>query len=177
MAEAIEHSLQHLTNEDLNAIAVYVKDMAPISSRDKTLRDKFGKPSVTEYALRGLPGEAPNENGFRIFSGVCANCHQMNGQGNKRYSSLSHNTVTGADRSDNLVSAIVFGADRTVNGETAYMPGFGPEAFYTDGLSDQDIAGVSNYVLAQYGNPDVKVTHANVKLIVWLARRCKRKAA
>ncbi|MEJ5081131.1 MULTISPECIES: c-type cytochrome [unclassified Ochrobactrum] len=165
MAEAIEHSLQHLTDDDLNAIAVYVKDVAPISSGDKTPRDKFGKPSVTEYALRGLPGEVPNESGFRIFSGVCANCHQMDGEGNKHYPSLFHNTVTGADRSDNLLSAIVFGVNRTVDGHTAYMPGFGPDAFYTDRLSDQDVADVSNYVLAQYGNPDVKVTPADVKLI------------
>jgi len=165
MAEAIEHSLQHLTDEDLKAIAVYVRDVTPVSSGDKAPRDRFGVPSVTEYALRGLPGEAPNERGFRIFSGVCANCHQMNGEGNKHYPSLYHNTVTGADRSDNLLSAIVFGVNRTVGGETAFMPGFGPDAFYTDHLSDQDIADVSNYVLAQYGNPDVKVTPADVKLI------------
>ena len=165
MAEAIEHSLQYLTDEDLNAIAVYVKQTAPISSGDKSPRDKFGKPSVTEYTLRGLPGQEPVESGFHIFSGVCANCHQVSGEGNKHYPSLFHNTVTGADRSDNLISAIVFGVSRTVDGETAYMPGFGPDAFYTDRLSDEDIADVSNYVLAQYGNPDVKVTPGDVKLI------------
>ncbi len=165
MAEAIEHSLQHLTDEDLKAIAAYIKDVAPVSSGDKTPRDKFGRPSVTEYALRGLPGEEPAESGFRIFSGVCANCHQMNGEGNNHYPSLFHNTVTGADRSDNLLSAILFGVNRTVDGETAFMPGFGPDAFYTDHLSDQEIADVSNYVLKQYGNPDVKVTAADVKLI------------
>lgn len=165
MAEAIEHSLQYLTDEDLQAIALYVKDVAPVSSGDKTPRDKFGKASVTEYALRGLPGQAPEENGFHIFSGVCANCHQVNGEGNKHYPSLFHNTVTGADRPDNLISAIIFGVDRTVNGETAFMPGFGSNAFYTDRLSDQDIADVSNYVLTQYGNPDVNVTPSDVKLI------------
>ncbi len=142
-----------------------MREIAPISSGDKSPRDKFGKPSVTEYALRGLPGQEPSESGFHIFSGGCANCHQVNGEGNKHYPSLFHNTVTGADRSDNLISAIVFGVNRTVDGETAYMPGFGPDAFYTDRLSDQDIADVSNYVLAQYGNPDVKVTPGDVKLI------------
>ncbi len=48
----------------------------------------------------------------------------MNGEGNKHYPSLFHNTVTGADRSDNLLSAIIFGVNRTVDGETAFMPGF-----------------------------------------------------
>ncbi len=65
MAEAIEHSLQHLSDDDLNAIAVYVKDVAPVSSGDKTPRDKFGKPSVTEYAARSS-GKNPMKVAFEF---------------------------------------------------------------------------------------------------------------
>jgi hypothetical protein len=42
------------------------------------------------------------------------------------------------------------------------MPGFGPDAFFTDRLTDQEIADVSNYVLSHYGNASLKVTAADV---------------
>jgi hypothetical protein len=45
------------------------------------------------------------------------------------------------------------------------MPAFGPTASYTDRLSDNDVADVSNYVLTQFGNPDVKVTAQDVARI------------
>jgi mono/diheme cytochrome c family protein len=162
MAEAVENGLQHLNDTDLNALAVYLKETKPISGSEAKPRYEFGQPSVTEAALRGLPGQQPNENGFHIFSGTCAACHQPDGVGNKHYPSLFHNTATGADSPANLVATVLFGLSRTVGDETIFMPGFGPNAPFTDRLSDQDIADVSNYVLTQYGNPAAKVTAADV---------------
>ncbi|GGF57229.1 cytochrome c [Azorhizobium oxalatiphilum] len=161
MAEAVENSLQHLNDADLKALVVYLRGTRPIAGETKPRYD-FGKASVAELTLRGLPGEAPNENGFRVFSGTCAACHQLNGQGNSAYPSLFNNTATGAGNADNLIATVLFGVRRTVGDKTAFMPGFGPGAFYTDRLSDQDIADVSNYVLAHYGNPALKVTAADV---------------
>ncbi|WWH75228.1 c-type cytochrome [Erwinia billingiae] len=100
-----------------------------------------------------------------MFSGSCANCHQPDGQGNARYPSLFHNTATGAENPDNLVSAILYGVHRTVNGEGISMPAFGPDADFTTRLSDRQIADVSNYVLKNYGNPQLTVTEARVKTL------------
>lgn len=166
MAEAVENSLQYLPDEDLKAIVTYLKDVPAIGSSDAPSRADLGKPStVVEASLRGLPGQAPDENGYHIFSGSCAACHQPEGQGNDHYPSLFHNTATGEDHPDNLVSTILYGLHRTVGDRVAFMPAFGPDASYTDRLSDKDIADVSNYVLANYGNPSVKVTATDVARI------------
>jgi hypothetical protein len=45
------------------------------------------------------------------------------------------------------------------------MPAFGPTASFTDRLSDKEVADVSNYVLTQFGNPDVTLTEADVARI------------
>lgn len=166
MAEAVENSLQHLSDDDLKAIVTYLKDVPAIGSTETTSRADLGKASVeVEASLRGLPGQSPEENGYHVFSGSCAACHQSEGQGNDHYPSLFNNTATGEDRPDNLVSTILYGLHRKVGDHVAFMPAFGPDASYTDHLSDRDIADVSNYVLANYGNPSVKVTPADVARI------------
>ncbi|MDO1583366.1 c-type cytochrome [Rhizobium oryzicola] len=157
MAEDVEHSLQHLTDADLRALVTYLRGTKPVASSDKQPRYSFGKPSASEASLRGLPGQAPAENGFHVFSGACANCHQADGSGNAHYPSLFNNTATGADNPDNLISTILFGLNRTVDGVPVFMPAFGPDASFTDRLSDKDVADVSNYVLSQFGNAAVKV--------------------
>lgn len=165
MAEAVQNSLQYLTDADLKAIVAYVKQSPPIASSatDKP-RDAYGKPSTSEIALRGTKNP---DVGWQIFSGSCAACHQPEGTGtqNGDYPSLFHNTATGGHRPDNLIATILFGVDRTVNGTATYMPGFGPQAAFTERLSDDDIAAVSNYVLAQYGNASTHVTAADVATI------------
>ena len=165
MAEAIEHSLQHLPDADLKAIAVYLKQVPGVASAEAKPRFAYGEASTTEIDQRGLKdGVDP---GWRVFSGSCAHCHQEGGAGtqNGAYPSLFHNTATGADRPDNLVATILHGVDRNVAGKAHFMPAFGDAASFTDRLSDQDIADVSNYVLRQYGNPAVKVSVGDVQTL------------
>jgi mono/diheme cytochrome c family protein len=158
MAEAIEHSLQHLGDPDLKAIAAYLQQTQPVQSGEKKARHEFGQASTDELTLRG--GKPEDSPGWHIFSGTCANCHQANGQGTKEYPSLFSNTAT--SRADNLIATILYGVHRTVDGVAVDMPGFGPEALFTDRLNDQQIADVSNYVLSRFGNSDLKVTAADV---------------
>lgn len=165
MAEAIENSLQHLPDEDLKAIVAYLRQTAPVTGTESKPRFSFGEPSKTEVAQRGLTiGVDP---GWRVFSASCAHCHQANGDGTKNgeYPSLYHNTATGADRPDNLIATILHGVQRKVGDRDYFMPGFGDNASFTDKLSDQEIADVSNYVLTNYGNPSVKVTADDVKVV------------
>ena len=61
----------------------------------------------------------------------------------------------------NLVATILYGVERNTGGQTVLMPGFG-ENSYVNPLSDRQIADIANYVLANYGNPDVAVTPQDV---------------
>ncbi|WPB58990.1 cytochrome c [Xylophilus sp. GOD-11R] len=165
MAEAIEHSLQHLPEADLKAIAVFVKQTPAVASAETKSRFSYGQASATELDQRGLTDGV--DIGWRVFSGSCAHCHQANGTGTLggQYPSLFNNTATGADRADNLVSTILYGVDRTVDGHAHFMPAFGDQASFTDRLSDDEIAAVGNYVLTQYGNAAVKVSAEDVRAL------------
>jgi mono/diheme cytochrome c family protein len=162
MAEAVENSLQHLPDEDLKAIAVFLKQSPAVAGNDTQPRFSYGKPSVSEVSQRGL-GDGVDI-GWRVFSGSCAHCHQANAGGttNGEYPSLFNNTATGADRTDNLVAAILQGVNREVGGKHHFMPPFGDAASFTEGLSDTEVAAVSNYVLTQYGNPALHVSAHDV---------------
>lgn len=158
MAEAVEHSLQYLGASDLQAIADYLLQTRPIRTGEDKPRHEYGQAATDELTLRG--NKAANNPGWAIYSGTCANCHQANGQGTKEYPSLFNNTAT--SRADNLVATILYGVHREVDGTAIDMPGFGPGALYTDRLTDQQIADVSNYVLARFGNSAQTVTLADV---------------
>jgi hypothetical protein len=96
-----------------------------------------------------------------LFSGYCASCHSASGAGStgQAYPALFHNTATGGTTPANLVSAILFGVERKIEGEEheAFMPRFDQRS-YVQPLTDEQIASIANYVLKQYGNPDVSVT-------------------
>lgn len=163
MAEAIEHSTQHLSNEDIQAIVAYLRQIPAINNGETNSRDSFGQASTSELALRGK--SSPADPGWAIYSGSCANCHQANGAGTAYYPALFHNSATGAANPANLVAAILYGVHRDVGGQQVAMPAFGPDGNYSVQLSDRQIADVSNYVLKNYGNPAVTVTAAQVKEI------------
>jgi len=173
MAEAIEHSLQHLPQADLEAIAAYLKSTPPIRATkvaaDAPTAFQHGKPATGEAALRGM--DKPNAhdtlfNGERLYNGYCASCHQTTGAGSKdqSYPSLFHNTATGGETSSNLIAAILYGVDRKVGDQHVLMPRF-DQLSYVDPLTNEQIASISTYVLNQFGNSKLTVTPADVQTV------------
>ncbi len=171
MAEAVQNSLQYLPDSDLNAIAVYLKNSTPVRNPgDQQAADSFGPKGVNvEVGLRGAHPSNANHTiigGAALFSGYCASCHQPDGGGSKNqaYPSLYNNTATGMTNASNLISAILYGVDRTVGNEHVLMPKFG-EGSYVGQLTDAQIADISNYVLTNYGNPAIQVTPQDVAVL------------
>ena len=167
MAEAVTNSFQHLRDDDIAAIVAYLRTVPPV--RDNTQSKpaySYGKAVSEESTLRGMSG--PNEHnslnsGAVLFSGYCASCHSASGSGSsgQDYPSLFNNTATGSHNPANLVSAMLYGVERKVGDEEIMMPRFDAYS-YVDPLTDRQIAMIANYVLKQYGNPDVQVTEAYV---------------
>jgi mono/diheme cytochrome c family protein len=166
MAEVVSNSLQYLTPEDLNALATYLLSVAPIRDQgDSRARDTWGAPIEHEAELRGRPTTAGSEQpeGDALYSGNCASCHQPTGAGtpDQRYPALFHNSATGARHADNLIAAILFGVDREVGGNHAFMPRFDATS-YVQPLNDTEVVTLANYVLHEFGNPSVHVTSGDV---------------
>jgi mono/diheme cytochrome c family protein len=170
MAEAVQNSLQFLTPDDLAAIAVYVKTIPPIRTPTETQPAyAYGGPADFEAALRGEAKQTsggPIEGGAALFSGYCASCHQPAGGGtpDQSYPALFHNTATGGFNANNMISAILFGVDRTVGEQHVLMPRFDQLSF-VQVLSDAQIASIGSYVARQFGNPGLMVTAADVAMV------------
>ena len=160
MAEAIDHSLKHLSDADLNAIAHYIKSVPAI-------RDKADVKPVTQWGQAGdelssvrgvpLPQNLNRMSGAQLYDAQCASCHQAKGEGSFDGSlpPLFHNSATGRSNSNNLVMAILDGVERQ-DGKGSYAGHLMPAFRQT--LSDEQIVTLGNYVQRMYGNPAIKVT-------------------
>ncbi|WP_417420704.1 c-type cytochrome [Halomonas sp.] len=167
MAEAIEHSLRHLSDDDLHSMAAYLKQVPPTATGpaiDVSQAPHEVEP-VSLATLEPLRSDdtqamvdADSIDGQTLYNAACASCHQVDGQGTEDqfYPSLIHNTATQGVNADNLIMSVLQGVHRETNDYTVAMPAFGEQ------LSDEQIAAVSNYVLSQYGNPELEVDAARV---------------
>jgi fructose 5-dehydrogenase cytochrome subunit len=169
MGEAVEHSFQHLSADDIDAIATYIKGVPPVRVAGASdSRFTAGKKTSELGTMRGRDGIRsdiePAPAGAELFQGNCASCHAAEAQGSRDgyYPSLFHNSATGAKNATNLIAAVLYGVDRTVAGKQAFMPGFGGKPDDANPLSDRDIAVLGSYVLARYGAGDTSITEQQV---------------
>lgn len=178
MAEAVDHSLKHLTPEDLRAIAVYVKNVPAVhDAADTQPAHGWGRASNELGRVRGVawPQDRDQLSGAQLYDAHCATCHQASGQGSfdGALPPLFHNTAVGRSNSNNLVRVLLDGIERVDERPEVKMQGF------RHVMSDVQIATLASYLTQHYGNPDVKVTADQVRTLradgsssslLWLAR-------
>jgi len=154
MAQAVHLSFQKLTPSDLGAIVTYVRTVPPVSTPDlpaPKLEPAPAAPSDPAVA------EA-NSRGQLMFASMCAGCHSWTGTG----SYVPHTTLTGTravndPTATNVALAVLRGASTLPpSGDIAVMPAFA--AAWTD----EEIADVSNYVIARFGAKPSSITAGEV---------------
>ncbi|HSU04679.1 MAG TPA: c-type cytochrome, partial [Acetobacteraceae bacterium] len=139
MAEVVHDSLHYVTDADVHAIAVYLKE-----GPDRTARTQ-----VSDATKAGL------ERGARLYLENCKQCHQDKGQGIPgSIPDLSDNAVVQEFSPHDMVVAILNGLTGT--GGYGRMPAFG------GALGDRQIADVANYVRVGLGNRGVPDVSANL---------------
>ncbi|WP_219115851.1 cytochrome c [Janthinobacterium sp. UMAB-56] len=161
MAEVIDHSLKHLSDADLNAIAHYLKSVPAVrDAADTKPVTQWGQAGDDLRAIRGvpLPQNLNTMSGAQLYDAQCASCHQARGEGSFDGSlpPLFHNSATGRSNSNNLVMAMLDGVARQDGGSGQLMPAF------RHTLTDEQIVTLGNYVQTMYGNPAIKVTAQQV---------------
>jgi mono/diheme cytochrome c family protein len=145
MADAVTHSTSHLTNADLRAIAVYVKDLPPgggglpqpVSAQDPTM-----------------------QRGQAIYNQQCAACHTVRGEGIVGlFPRLSGAALVQQSQATSLIRVVLVGS-RAVATDAAptgpAMPSFAWK------LSDGDIAAVVTYIRNAWGNAAPPVSAGEV---------------
>ncbi|MBD1552480.1 c-type cytochrome [Pseudomonas typographi] len=145
MAEEVEHSSQHWQDEDLMAVAVYLKDFAnpaevpkPLAANDPTMK----------------AGQA-------IYADRCSACHISKGQGVEGlFPTLANAPLVNNADASSMIRVVLSGsrAGATDAAPTApAMPSFGWN------LSDDNVAAVVTYVRNSWGNAAAPVTSSEVK--------------
>jgi mono/diheme cytochrome c family protein len=130
MAQVVHDSLAYLTQEDVRAIAVYLKAL----------------PAKAEaHPAKPADVGTPQSAGELVYLANCASCHQQNGKGLPgSVPALDGNGLVTATGPDDVIRVILAGNLATAT--YSPMPAPGPH------LSDQQIADVTDYVRNAWSN-------------------------
>jgi len=147
MAEAIVDSLSYLTPDDIRAIVVYLRSIAPIQTVPAIAQNPPAASGATPAA--GL--------GEQVFAGNCANCHNWDGNGAQSpYAALLGSRTVNDAAATNMLAILLSGSHVSLPAEHIYMPPFGK------GHSDDELAAVANFVNGYFGDGTATVTPADV---------------
>ena len=140
MADVVVNSTSRMSDDDVRAIAVYLKSLPP---------------GPLERAVVA-PSEASMKSGAAIYAHQCIACHEADGSGAPRiYPPLPGNALLQSADASSTLRVILDGA-QTVT--TPRAPNTGSMPAYAKQLSDQQVADVTNYVRNSWGNAASAVT-------------------
>jgi mono/diheme cytochrome c family protein len=154
MAQAVHLSFQNLTPSDLTAIADYVRTVPPIASSD------LPAPKLVRSSQYPTDDSADDKmaTGRHLFAGTCSGCHTWTGANDfVPYATLTGTRAVNDPTATNVALAILRGASPLpASGAIATMPAFGSV------WNDDQIAAVSNYVIARFGAQPSAISPAEV---------------
>ncbi|MGE5466856.1 MAG: c-type cytochrome [Ignavibacteria bacterium] len=153
MAEVTYNSLQYLNDEDVRAMAVYLKSLPP------------------QESLEAEPGNAPLaaeatqmfSEGRRVYDRDCANCHGEAGKGKPpHYPPLANNQSIEMASAVNPIRMVLNGGYPPGTRRNPMPYGMPP---FAQTLSDPEIAAVVTYVRTAWGNHGTPVTVSDVNAL------------
>ena len=145
MVDVVHASLAKLTDDDVHAIAFYLKHTSP-------------RPNQPTGMLPAEAARASIASGRTLYATNCAPCHQADGAGvTGAIPNLVGNDAIRADAATDAVMPILAGL--AGEGDYGAMPRFGA-------LSDVDIAEIANYIRAAWNNAaPANATPASVRAL------------
>ena len=152
MIDVINNSTPYLTDDDLNAIADYLKSL-PAASPQQAV-------AYNDATTNALHSGRAKEPGAATFAGTCANCHGFDGKGFAPYMPpLAGNPVVLEKNPSSLINLVLNGSNPLVvkgTPDSYRMPQFRLQ------YSDQEIADVVTFIRNGWGNQAPAVTAAEV---------------
>ncbi|VDC19850.1 c-type cytochrome [Pseudogemmobacter humi] len=152
MMEAFNNSTAFMTNEDLEAIAHYLKSLP------RAPEPEWQYDGSTTAALAG--GISADSRGAQVYLQKCSHCHGRDGKGRGEFvPPLAGASSVLAGPADSVVNITLNGAGRVVAGGVPDSYRMPP---YRVTLSDRDIAAVATFVRQSWGNTGGPVTSEEV---------------
>ncbi|WP_312404803.1 c-type cytochrome [Pseudomonas rhodesiae] len=154
MADVIHHSTQHFSDDDLIAIARYLKSL-PAGQEDLPM------PAVAKAPV-DVPDDLFSSRGGLGYTQFCSDCHRSDGAGVKGlFPPLAGNPSVVAANPTSLLHITLTGwatAQTATHPRVYTMPGFAR-------LADQEIAEILSFVRTHWGNQGTPVSPAQVKTL------------
>jgi len=159
MVQVVEDSTQYLSDDDLRAIAHYLKSLPPQAASGH-FDDHSKAAAQTVRAMNTGDIELP---GAGIYQSFCARCHKADGMGQTlEYPRLAGNPAVLGAQADSLVRLLVEGgeAPHTESGpDPKRMPSFANK------LTDTEMARVLTFVRNTWGNDAAPLSTRDVARI------------
>jgi len=157
MGEVVQHSLQHLEEADLQAMAVYLQSRA--QTTPQATPDANPPSRITLQVA---------QQGAKVYERQCVQCHGEQGAGVKTasgevaYPALAGNRAVLLKDPTNLVQLVLYGGYGPVTRGHPRPFGMPPAVLE---LHDHDIAAVLTHLRTQWGNQASEVTPLQVNRI------------
>lgn len=156
MAEVVEKSTQHLSDDDLKAIAIYLKGLSASNPNETAAAID---PATVEALVKG----DTTQTGAQEYLDNCAACHRLDGKGYRNtFPALAQNTALLVDDPSALINIVLQGGHSPVTQQAVAglaMPAFGWR------LDNQQAADVVTFIRNGWGNQAPAVTAEQVKKV------------
>ncbi|WP_110648446.1 c-type cytochrome [Salinicola peritrichatus] len=147
MTSVVANSTSYLSDDDLQAIAAYLKSLSRGADDEQEAQSET-TPEQTEQMLTAA--DVADKPGARLYLDNCNACHFANGRGAPQtFPSLVDNELVNADDPTGLIHVILAGArmpSTPGKPEALAMPDFGWR------LSDDEAAQLATFVRGAWGN-------------------------
>ncbi|MBC7499401.1 MAG: c-type cytochrome [Herminiimonas sp.] len=149
MAEVVRQSLQHLSEPDINAMAVYLKSIPKSTAASAPVAVKVGG-----------EGEAIIKLGANLYEQHCVACHSADGKGEaSAYPTLAGARSLTGQSAINPIRIVLNGGYPPSTGGNPRPYGMPPFGTF---MSDAEVAAVVSYVRSSWGNQGALVSPVEV---------------
>ena len=159
MVQVVEDSAQYFNDDDLDAIAHYLKSL-PAREGSGAFTPNSQKAQETAVSLKTGDVERP---GAGLYLSFCAKCHQADGHGeSQKFPALAGNPIVLAPDTSSLIRLVLEGGSspQTLNGPAhRKMPAFANQ------FTDTEIASVLSFVRTTWGNEAAPVATREVSVM------------
>ncbi|AZE86794.1 cytochrome c [Pseudomonas orientalis] len=153
MSDVVVHSMQYMSQDDLTAIARYLKSLPAVDPKDQP--HQYDK-QVAQALWKGDDSKP----GASVYIDNCAACHRTDGHGYTRvFPALAGNPVLQTADATSLINIVL-------NGGTLPATHAAPSTFtmpaFAWRLSDQEVADVVSFIRGSWGNQGAPVSAGDV---------------
>lgn len=148
MAAVVEHSTQHLTDEDLRAMAVYLKTLPTDAASTAGLRTDAK--AATTKTVKMLADGRGLDRGAILYLNTCQACHATDGKGAKGiFPRLNGARIVVQQDPAALIEVVLKGVQTP---STKKAPSILPMPGFEHHLDDQQVAELVTFLRSSWGN-------------------------